>query len=154
VRGTARVVHQDFAVACGRQQHIALEYPAETKRAMDRLVVMRLLIVENNAKLAGLIAKLLADDVYSVDTVATVSEARAAIDVVDYDLILLDLSLPDGDGGDVLRSLRRSGRATRILVASARRRASTSGWISSMTAPMIIWSSRFRWRNCWPASGR
>jgi DNA-binding response OmpR family regulator len=81
---------------------------------------MRLLIVEDNEKLAALMAKILAENLYSIDTVATVDEARAALEVVDYDLIMLDLSLPDGDGGEILRSLRRAGRATRILVATAR----------------------------------
>jgi len=81
---------------------------------------MRLLIVEDNEKLAALMAKLLAENLYSVDTVETVDEARAAIEVVDYDLILLDLSLPDGDGSEILRSLRSAGQATRILVATAR----------------------------------
>jgi DNA-binding response OmpR family regulator len=81
---------------------------------------MRLLIVEDNEKLAALMAKLLTENLYSVDTVATIDEARSAIALVDYDLILLDLSLPDGDGGEVLRGLRRQGQATRILVATAR----------------------------------
>jgi DNA-binding response OmpR family regulator len=81
---------------------------------------MRLLIVEDNEKLAALMAKLLAENLYSVDTVATADEARAALEIVDYDLILLDLSLPDGDGSEILHSLRRRGQATRILVATAR----------------------------------
>ncbi len=81
---------------------------------------MRLLVVEDNQRLAGLMAKLLVENLYSVDTVETVDEARAAVELVDYDLILLDLSLPDGDGADILRSLRRAGRMTRILVSTAR----------------------------------
>lgn len=81
---------------------------------------MRLLVVEDNRKLAAIIAKLLAENLYSVDTVETVDEAHAAVELVDYDVILLDLTLPDGDGGEILRSLRRAGRATRILVATAR----------------------------------
>jgi DNA-binding response OmpR family regulator len=81
---------------------------------------MRLLIVEDNEKLAALMERLLVANLYSVDTIATVDEARAAIEVVHYDLILLDLSLPDGDGGEILRSMRRAGQATRILVATAR----------------------------------
>lgn len=81
---------------------------------------MRLLVVEDNRKLAALMAKLLAENLYTVDTVETVDEARAALDVIDYDLILLDLSLPDGDGGEILRSLRRADRAMPILVATAR----------------------------------
>jgi DNA-binding response OmpR family regulator len=81
---------------------------------------MRLLIVEDNEKLATLMASLLRDNLYSVDRVANIDDARSAIKIVDYDLILLDLSLPDGDGGEILRSLRRDGQATRILVATAR----------------------------------
>jgi DNA-binding response OmpR family regulator len=81
---------------------------------------MRLLVVEDNEKLAKLMAKLLDENLFAVDVVETVEEARAALACVDYDLILLDLSLPDGDGSDILRSLRHEGRATRILVATAR----------------------------------
>lgn len=81
---------------------------------------MRLLIVEDNEKLATLMAKLLGENLYSIDVVANIDDARAAIEIVDYDLILLDLSLPDGDGTEILRSLRRNGQATRILVATAR----------------------------------
>jgi DNA-binding response OmpR family regulator len=81
---------------------------------------MRVLVVEDNQKLATIVAKLLSENVYSVDTVETVDEAHAAVEIVDYDLILLDLSLPDGDGGEILRALRRAGRATRILVSTAR----------------------------------
>jgi DNA-binding response OmpR family regulator len=81
---------------------------------------MRILIVEDNDKLANLMASLLRDNFYSVDRVANVDDARAAVELVEYDLILLDLSLPDGDGGEILLSLRRKGQATRILVATAR----------------------------------
>jgi len=81
---------------------------------------MRLLVVEDNQRLATLMSTLLAKHMFTVDRVATVDEASVAVEMVDYDLILLDLSLPDGDGGDVLRSLRRAGRGTRILVATAR----------------------------------
>ncbi len=81
---------------------------------------MRLLVVEDNQKLAAIIAKLLSQNLFSVDTVETVDEARAALGTVDYDLVLLDLWLPDGDGSQILRSLRGAGQATRILVATAR----------------------------------
>lgn len=80
---------------------------------------MRLLIIEDNEKLATLMARLLSEHLYSVDAVAGIEEARAALALVDYDLVLLDLSLPDGDGSEILRSLRREGQTTRILVATA-----------------------------------
>ncbi len=81
---------------------------------------MRLLVVEDNERLAELMARLLAENRFTADVVSTVEEASAAVDLVDYDLILLDLSLPDGDGREILRSLRRAGHATRILVITAR----------------------------------
>ncbi len=80
---------------------------------------MRLLIIEDNEKLATLMARILSEHLYSVDAVAGIEEARAALTLVDYDLVLLDLSLPDGDGSEILRSLRRDGQTTRILVATA-----------------------------------
>ena len=65
-------------------------------------------------------AKRLVEQRYVVDTVATVGAALAALKLGDFDLILLDLSLPDGDGRDILRDLRRGRGGARILVATAR----------------------------------
>jgi DNA-binding response OmpR family regulator len=81
---------------------------------------MRLLVVEDNAKLAALLTKLLGDRAYAVDNVASIEEARAALGTAKYDLILLDLALPDGDGREILRALRGSGRGVPVLVATAR----------------------------------
>jgi DNA-binding response OmpR family regulator len=81
---------------------------------------MRLLVVEDNPKLSALLVDLLNDQSYAVDAAATVEDARAALDVASYDLIILDLGLPDGDGGTVLRQLRRHGRGVPVLVATAR----------------------------------
>jgi DNA-binding response OmpR family regulator len=81
---------------------------------------MKLLIIEDNARLATLMTKLLTDNGMTVDAVGTVEEARAALALASYDLILLDLALPDGYGGDLLRTLRTAGKATPVLVATAR----------------------------------
>ena len=81
---------------------------------------MKLLVIEDNPRLSAVMTKLLADNGMTVDAVATVEDARAALAVAAYDLILLDLTLPDGFGGDLLRSLRTAGKATPVLVATAR----------------------------------
>ena len=81
---------------------------------------MKLLVIEDNARLATVMAKLLTDNGMTVDVVATVEEARAALAVAAYDVILLDLALPDGYGGDLLRTLRAAGQTTPVLVATAR----------------------------------
>lgn len=81
---------------------------------------MRILIVEDNARLAGLMAKLMADAGQVVDSVGTVDEARAALAVVGYDVVLLDLSLPDGDGRDILNAIRQSQNSAFVLIVTAR----------------------------------
>lgn len=83
-------------------------------------VPMRLLVIEDNEKLASLMKKLLSDNAFAVDAVPTAEEGKAALDVADYDLIVLDLSLPDQDGNELLRSLRRAGHGIPVLVATAR----------------------------------
>lgn len=81
---------------------------------------MRLLIVEDNQRLADLISTALKDQAFVVDSVASVGAASAALRLASYDLILLDLALPDADGEVVLRLLRTSGQATPVLVMTAR----------------------------------
>ena len=81
---------------------------------------MRLLVIEDNPRLSALLVELLNDQSYAVDAAATVEDARAALAVATYDLIMLDLALPDGDGGTLLRDLRQRGHAVPVLVATAR----------------------------------
>lgn len=81
---------------------------------------MRLLIVEDNERLAGLMVDLVTNNGQIADTVACVEEARAALAVVEYDVVLLDLSLPDGDGRDILNAIRQSQNNAYVLVVTAR----------------------------------
>jgi DNA-binding response OmpR family regulator len=81
---------------------------------------MRLLLVEDNPRLAGLIRDGLHGQGFAVDWCGTVAGAETALQINDYDLMLLDLGLPDGDGLDLLRSVRRGKNTTPILVLTAR----------------------------------
>ncbi len=87
---------------------------------MDIIVGMRLLVVEDNPKLSALLSKLLIERGYAVDAVADAASAREALRLVAYDLIVLDLGLPDEDGRVLLQSLRRGGGNAAVLVATAR----------------------------------
>ncbi len=80
---------------------------------------MRLLIVEDNARLAALMARLMTDNGHAVDIAGSVDEARAAIRLADHDVIVLDLSLPDGNGRDVLNAIRKSKNNALVLVVTA-----------------------------------
>ena len=55
-----------------------------------------------------------------IDTARTVADAWSFLGLVDYDLLVLDLCLPDGEGADMLRELRRAGQSLPVLVATAR----------------------------------
>lgn len=81
---------------------------------------MRLLLVEDSERLRADLSRALAASGYALDAAASVREARAFLDRYDYDLLVLDLMLPDGEGTEVLAHLRRKHVATRVLVLSAR----------------------------------
>lgn len=81
---------------------------------------MRLLVVEDSERLALLMAKILTDSGHVVDVVENLEMAYAAIELVEYEVVILDLSLPDGDGRQLLDSLRRSERDVLVLVTTAR----------------------------------
>ncbi len=81
---------------------------------------MRLLLVEDNARLAGLIREGLDGQGFAVDWCETVEDAEHVLKINDYDLLLLDLGLPDGEGLDLVRSLRRRQNTTPILILTAR----------------------------------
>ena len=81
---------------------------------------MRLLLVEDNAALAGLLTKGLAAAGFQVDSVATVSESLAALSTTRFSGVVLDLGLPDGEGLSVLQHLRSVGDSTPVLILTAR----------------------------------
>lgn len=81
---------------------------------------MRLLLVEDDRSLARIIERGLVEEGHAVDHAGTVAAAVESINVNDYDLLLLDLGLPDGDGSVLCREVRSSGRGTPILMLTAR----------------------------------
>lgn len=83
---------------------------------------MRLLVVEDEADLAGAVIDHLRAAGHAVDHAPTLDDAMAAARATDYALILLDLALPDGEGLALLRDLRDRGAATPVLIVTARDR--------------------------------
>src|SRR5262249_40485266 len=81
---------------------------------------MRLLVIEDEEKLAQLIKRALAAERFSVDTAL---DGRAGLELAaefDYDLIILDLLLPELNGTEVLRRIRRRQPNVPILILTAR----------------------------------
>ncbi|UWQ15160.1 response regulator transcription factor [Aliiroseovarius sp. M344] len=83
---------------------------------------MRLLVVEDEQGLADAVADHLRAANHVVDIARTLEDAQAANRVAQYDLILLDLHLPDGDGLALVRDLRNRSVSTPVLIATARDR--------------------------------
>jgi DNA-binding response OmpR family regulator len=81
---------------------------------------MRLLIVEDEARIAELVQGALARAGFAIDAVALCADARAALAVTSYDAAIIDLGLPDGDGLSLLGDLRAKGNPTPVLVLTAR----------------------------------
>jgi two-component system OmpR family response regulator len=83
---------------------------------------MRVLLVEDQKMLADLVAANLRRSGFTVDAVGLVEEARAAMETMSYAIVLLDLRLPDGDGFEIIRWMRRRRDSTPIIVMTARDR--------------------------------
>src|SRR5262245_24858433 len=81
---------------------------------------MKLLLVEDSPRLQELLGESLRNADYVVDIVETVADARAAAAAVHYDLSIIDLGLPDGDGISLIQELRSAGCNTPIIVITAR----------------------------------
>lgn len=81
---------------------------------------MRVLIVEDNDRLAKLMAEGLQRRGFSCDIACNLADADSAIDGAAYDAIVLDLGLPDGDGIDWLGAKRRARHVAPALIVTAR----------------------------------
>ncbi|MBM3553431.1 MAG: response regulator transcription factor [Alphaproteobacteria bacterium] len=80
---------------------------------------MKILVVEDEPDVARAIARLLERSGFTPDHVISVDDARAAIRVHSYDLILLDRRLPDGDGLSLVSQLRREQPGIRVMMLTA-----------------------------------
>src|SRR6266704_5289200 len=82
--------------------------------------VMRILVIEDNHRLNSSLASSLAQEGYSVDSAYDGQEGQDLAELTVYDLIILDLLLPEKDGLEVCRDLRRRRIHTPILLLTAR----------------------------------
>ncbi|MBG58058.1 MAG: DNA-binding response regulator [Porticoccus sp.] len=81
---------------------------------------MRILLVEDAEGLGEVIQDQIADEGHAIDWVQTIAHAEASLHTTRYDLILLDLMLPDGSGIDLLKELRHCGTTTPVIILTAR----------------------------------
>lgn len=81
---------------------------------------MRLLLVEDEDKLARLVKRALTSERFSVDVANTGREGLDLAHTYDYDLLILDLQLPELSGSEILRRVRRANANVPVLIVTAR----------------------------------
>jgi DNA-binding response OmpR family regulator len=81
---------------------------------------MRILVIEDEAKVAGALAQGLEREAYDVAIATTGEEGFYRASSEEFDLILLDLMLPSRDGLEILMTLRKNGSQVPVLVLTAR----------------------------------
>ena len=80
---------------------------------------MRILLIEDDTILGAAVRDHIAADGHSADWVGRLDHAAEHLDAAPYDLVLLDLMLPDGRGIAFLRDLRRRGDVTPVIILTA-----------------------------------
>lgn len=81
---------------------------------------MRILLVEDSARLRELVSEAIREAGWRIDALTTAEEGRLALVAASYDLLLLDLGLPDEDGLSLLKSLRTEKFQLPVLILTAR----------------------------------
>lgn len=80
---------------------------------------MRLLLVEDSVFLGEAVRDQIAEEGHAVDWMQCLAHAKTSVATTDYNLILLDLMLPDGKGINFLKQLRKSGNTTPVIILTA-----------------------------------
>lgn len=81
---------------------------------------MRVLVVEDEPEVAEFLSRVLRDATWATDVVGTVAAAHEQMAVVSYDIAVIDVGLPDGDGFALCRAVRAAGNHAPILLLTAR----------------------------------
>jgi DNA-binding response OmpR family regulator len=81
---------------------------------------MRILLVEDDSRIARFVSQALREQAYAVDATADGDDALFKASVNDYDAVILDVMIPGRDGFEVCRELRASGSAVPVIMLTAR----------------------------------
>jgi DNA-binding response OmpR family regulator len=81
---------------------------------------MKLLLVEDNIRLAEDMVQFLVNNGFVVEHAATMNEGLAKINVYEYDMVIVDIGLPDGNGLDLIKEMKTREMDTAILIVTAK----------------------------------
>jgi len=80
----------------------------------------RVLVVEDDPNLRLTLVDNLEEEGYAVQAASTLAEARSQWKATPFDVVVLDIMLPDGDGYSLCREMRQAGTSSRVLMLTAR----------------------------------
>lgn len=86
----------------------------------EKLYKMKILIIEDEKELAKSISQYLSAENYLCEIVSTFEDAIIKIGVYEYDCILLDITLPDGNGLKILEELKKENKQDGVIIISAK----------------------------------
>ncbi|MDF9801393.1 two-component system response regulator ArlR [Catalinimonas alkaloidigena] len=81
---------------------------------------MKILVIEDEADMRNNIIESLQAENYLIETAINYDTALEKVHLYEYDCILLDISLPDGSGLDILNELKKSNKAEGVIIVSAK----------------------------------
>ncbi|MBW8687542.1 response regulator transcription factor [Chitinophaga rhizophila] len=81
---------------------------------------MKILIIDGEVALSQVMISYLSAENYRCEYAGTYNRAQAKISIYEYDCILLDLDLPDGDGSKLLEEIKKKDRQEGVIIISAR----------------------------------
>lgn len=113
---------------------------------------MKILIVEDEPSLREVMQRALRQEGYVVETAATYAEADRRVSGYDYDCILLDIMLPDGNGLRLLERIKELRRKENVIIVSGSRTRSRTRYSVWTVARTTILPSLSIRPSCWPAS--
>ncbi|MBD0403305.1 response regulator transcription factor [Flammeovirga sp. EKP202] len=81
---------------------------------------MKLLLIEDNKELANDVSAALKDQKINIEHVDTLIQAKEKIGVYEYDILVVDLGLPDGNGLEIVKLIKQVDPNTGVLIVTAR----------------------------------
>ncbi|MBC7557477.1 MAG: response regulator transcription factor [Chryseobacterium sp.] len=81
---------------------------------------MKILLIEDEVQLSKSILSYLKDEKYSCDLAEDYSTAKEKLELFDYDCVLLDINLPDGNGLNLLKFLKEEKKSDGVIIISAK----------------------------------
>ena len=90
---------------------------------------MRILVVDDDRRLSGIIKRGLLEEAYAVDLAYDGEEGEYYATINSYDLIILDIMMPKKDGIQVCQELRSNGINTPILMLTAKDAVPEVAWV-------------------------